>query len=60
VVETMRLNRTLTCPGCLTPVKPFVVGPVSKDSFGRKMVEVRCPAEECGTHWQAIKETEEG
>ena len=57
-METMRLNRTIACPECYTPVKPFVIGPSEEDARGRKMVKVKCPRDECQGQFTAYADKE--
>ena len=57
-METMRLNRTLSCPDCYEAVKPFVIGPAGEDAKGRKMVKVRCPRPDCEMVFSAYKDEE--
>lgn len=57
-METLRLNRTMSCPDCCYAVKPFVIGRVGEDRNGRKMVAVKCPRPECEAIFQAFEERE--
>jgi len=58
-METLRLNRTIACPDCCVPVKPFVMGPVGEDARGRKTVKVKCPRPECNMIFLAYKDEED-
>jgi len=56
MVETLRLNRSVACPGCFVAVKPFVQGaPFEREVSGSykpvRFVTVKCPREECGHQW---------
>lgn len=53
MVETLRLARTVTCPYCYVQVKPFVQGPATEDTRGKKTVKVKCPRDECQEVFQA-------